>query len=389
MPYTDCFTGHIPLNRYLRKEHRCFAELLEIIPERYQNVKLTKDIFPFTSVKKLTVFMECHTVCDLLYFSPYEIWSTKYFGKDFFENMIKWLINYCKNNEGDINTYKKPVDFKTGRLFIILNYMLNKEPPPKFNISEEEQKYINRFNEAMQVIPKESLYNALNQSSELIDIDDILSNFYDKGNYIQRLNNLINNVKDYITCKSIHSFARIYLDTFDDECKFLLRLPKKTPIYQLPDKITDKEISNLKTAYSIYRFIKWLTSIDIEELSQKVFINNKMTEQQKAVLQERINGKTLEQIGIQYGFNRERTRQVEVLAIRRFKEGASISPHYFIRLIYAINGRCNLKSADLEQYLSKEQAKIFWYVIYKGSFDCEKYHFIKDKNILFFDKDKT
>lgn len=380
---------NIKIDRHFKNECRCFAELLEIIPERYQNIMLTRDIFPFTSVKKLNVFMECYTVCDLLYFSPYEIWSTEYFGKVFFKNMVKWLINYCKKNEGAINTNKKPIDFKTGRLFIILNDMLNKKLPPKFNISEEEQKYIDRFNETIQVIPKELLYDALNQSSELIDVENILSNFYDKDNYMQRLNDLIKNIKDYVFSQSIHSFARIYFDKFNDDCKFLLSLPKKTPIYQLLDKITDKEISNLKTAYSIYRFIKWLTSIDIEEFAQKVFNNNKMTEQQKAVLQERINGKTLEKIGIQYGFKSEYARQVEVLAIRRFKEGASISPHYFIRLIYAINGRHNLTSADLEQYLSKEQAKTFWYVIYKGSLDCEKYYFVKDKNILFFDKDRT
>ncbi len=114
--------------------------------------------------------------------------------------------------------------------------------------------------------------------------------------------------KDYVSSKRIYHFFKIYSDTFNDKCSFLLRLPKKTTINELLDKSTDKEFSNFKTLYSIYSFYKWFNTIDIEKMTEEMFIGSKINERQYDILQKRANDVTLEIICRQYNITTERVR---------------------------------------------------------------------------------
>lgn len=85
------------------KEKRCFAELLEVIPENYRNVKLTRKHFLPSVVLALHRDKNIDTVCDLLYLSPYELMRTRDIGEVRFDAIVKALKSYCKNNKGEKN----------------------------------------------------------------------------------------------------------------------------------------------------------------------------------------------------------------------------------------------------------------------------------------------
>ena len=381
--------NNIEIDRYFKRECRCLAELLEITPAHYRNAELINAEFPISPFNVLFQDNRCNTLYDLLHFSPYEILDIEGVGECSLKKIVKWIIDYCKNDENKISGSIRSPDFKTGRMFMILDSMLNKEDLPRFIISKEETEYINRFKAAAEVLPYDLLYELLSNASELIDIEDVLLNFYDKEQYIQRLNIILGDMQDYVSSKPIYHFFRIYSDTFNDKCSFLLRLPKKTIINELSDKLTDKELSDFKILYSVYCFYKWLNTVDIEKITEEIFISSKINERQHDILQKRADGTTFETICHQYNITKERVRQIEMKATALIKHNKAAAPYYFIRLIYIINNRHNLAYADLEHFIDEEHLKILWYIICKGKFDCEFFYYEKDNNVLVFDDDKT
>lgn len=380
---------NITIDRYFKKDRRCLAELLEIKPSYYKNEELTSDICSQVIYNRLVYGAKCNRVYDVFHLSPYEILNIKDTGTIYLKRIIEWVIEYCKNDNNKIFLFVNSADTKTKRLCIILNSMLNKEPSLLLNISGEEQKYIERFNQAIKVIPNELLFDVMNGSYGVTDLKKFLFRLYDNEEYIQELNDFLADTDEYISNKRVYSFMKMYCDKFKDKCGFLLRLPKKTLINELPYKLTDKEISSFKTSYFIHCFFKWLTSIDVKNIAGKIFDNSVISERHYDILKKRSNGETLEKIGRQYNCGREYIRYSEVQAMRKIRHNSIVSPYDFLRLVYAVNNSHNLTSADFEPFLDKEQTKILWYIIRKQGFDCQMFSYSKDDDRLVFDKDKA
>lgn len=370
---------NVKIDRHFKKETRSLAELLDIMPSYYRNADLSDNITSITLQYRLFCYVKCDTVYDLLHLSPYQILNVKNVGTVYLCKIVEWIIEYCKNDKNKISSSNP----QRQRLYIILNSIINNEPLPPFYFSNEEHQYIRRFCQAKKVIPNESLFGIINGSPKYIDLKNFLFHLYDNDEYIQKLNDFLADMKEYIPDKKIYSFAKLYSDTSKDSARFLSRLPKKMLINELPDKLTDTEISSFTTSYSIYFFFKWLTEINIESIAGKIF--DGINEWQYDILQRRSNGETLEKIGQHYNCTGEYIRYSEMRAMRTFRHNKT-SPYDFLRLIYAVNNRRNLTSADFEPLFEKEQVKILWYIISKRELDCQLFCYSKDDDKLVFDK---
>lgn len=167
----------IIINDELKSERRTLSELLDITPERYKTAILTKNHFPAIIVNTLQRFRNINNVCELLYFSPYELMTTTNMGEKRFKQLMESLIKYCKDYKGK-PAETTPVDTQTGRLFCAMRCMLDEHTPPRFDFDKQEQKYLHDFKFAIVVMPHDILEHELNNATEIINLRKVIFTFY-------------------------------------------------------------------------------------------------------------------------------------------------------------------------------------------------------------------
>lgn len=167
----------IIINDKFKRERRTLSELLDITPERYKNAMLTKNYFPSIIINTLQRFRNINNICELLYFSPYELMTTVNIGKTRFEELVKSLIRYCEVHKGS-SVKTVPVDAQTGRLFCAMSCMLDKRTPPHFDFDKQEQRYLHDFKFAIAVMPHDILEYELNNATEIINLRKVIFTFY-------------------------------------------------------------------------------------------------------------------------------------------------------------------------------------------------------------------
>lgn len=150
---------------------------------------------------------------------------------------------------------------------------------------------------------------------------------------------------------------------------------KETSIEDLQNQITDKYVSNEARLISYIRdFFEWLR-FDFHEIVQKQFEFISRSKGNTAfVLKERAKGNTLQSIGTQLKLSRERIRQIETQAIRKFWSNRNNRKYDLILLVSALdNGNCCIDKDCLDYYLN-EYSDYLWLIV-ENSKDNQVYFY--------------
>lgn len=108
-------------------------------------------------------------------------------------------------------------------------------------------------------------------------------------------------------------------------------------------------------------FIRWLLQ-DVGEVITRVFNSSLLSDRCKQILISRMNGKTYEESGRQFGVTRERARQLEEKGLRQFF--TALMANNFIPYLFAILGcPVRLSKAELTKFLTDEQVEFFWWAM--------------------------
>ncbi len=146
-----------------------------------------------------------------------------------------------------------------------------------------------------------------------------------------------------------------------------------------PDLTVAEFAEHLPDICGLRDFADWI-NFDLKSVAEKLLTATFNNHREFEVILGRADNKTLEEIGKNFGLTRERVRQIEFNATKRFKTAYKLSPENIFGCIYAMsNGKKIIIFDDLKNFILEDYAKIFWYFAKKKN--CDNKNFSYDEKL--------
>ena len=137
-------------------------------------------------------------------------------------------------------------------------------------------------------------------------------------------------------------------------------------------------------------FVNWL-NFDLNFVVEKIIAMTFRNERELMILFERNTGKSLLEVGHQFGLTRERVRQIELRSIRRFEQNKfsfSKSNNIFLFLYAFSGGKGILTLSDAEKIIDSSNAKILWLFLPKLNFEGQTFYYDDKEDAILFATEK-
>jgi len=368
-----------------------YYELLAVDPQEYKHFKISDFQISMRSINCLN-HSSIYTIEDLLRCSEVKIRKIKNLGAKSFKE-IKTLVlkqnNFSLENKILLECEnKKEHKFKISlELKAIIERIISGETLDTERIqllSEEEIEYINRIREAIFILGKDICLEIFLQPHQYLEIRDMLSEF----NRRSKLHNqLIENLTVLYECipnerrlNKISPFIKAY------HCSCV---SKNINISQLEERInTNDTVTDIRNMFKLVNevkihdqlcaFLKWIAldiNMIINEWFEIQYNNNNI------IIKNRSSGKTLAECGQIIGLTRERVRQIEVKAQKKFN---LFNKRYnIIMLLYAIrNGDEIITPEEIKKQISNHTSELIYLLKKAPSSD---YYYNKNLDIFIID----
>lgn len=296
----------------MESEVKTFSQIYELEPEAYSDIKV--DALPFSvRVMNRMYRMGVNTVCDLLNLNPEILQNIPGFGAKCQDE----IINYVKSLTLEKREVPEVKHFIPNELFAY-----------KTNIIKGQYDFVKESDlskEALETIEK------MQQARSIIDAELIDSCFFNT----ECICTVLTGIRSYT--KKMDKLATIRHKIYEiNKCRLANKALPYVYAYSQDDNVRTPIIENIQDESesleslvtrllltdnldtTIEKFIKWL-SFNVQADLDSYLIKLRENEREYRILQLRSQKKTLEHIGIEYGLTRERVRQIEGKAIRKFR----------------------------------------------------------------------
>lgn len=285
------------------------------------------------------------TLADLLKSSQQEILCLRNFGKGSFDNLISTLKKFFTPQKKEILT--KPLRLANEELDDFLrNAALNHDPQIDLIIAAFEK-------------------------------------FCDSVTIKSTFRNLPEEFRD----KRVRSF---FLACGLKKNNFFVDLPDDLTLSELPEYLSENNF-----AFDVAELKKFVDELnfDVRVATKKMFTSLFENERGFEIVRRRAGGATLEQVGKEFGLTRERIRQIESKAARKFshpKKGAK-KIFYFIHAL--TDGKFFLTLDDAKNFLDDKDTEMIWFFVIKALKDEEnrgtkRFNYDKESDTEIFNYDK-
>ena len=291
-------------------------EQLGLVPENYADMAVSE--LPF-SVRVINVFKNnsITTVSDLLRLRPETLMGIRNFGRNCMDEVVGRLRSLPKEpllerGHCKFQLNNKPLFILSHAESIALGDFSFAE---NMELSQEEVQALSEYQTGYEMLGEDLALECYLTPEKIIPVISMFSNFCRDAEQLA----LLRNEAADIPCDRRKNKAAGYIIAFtldDYKRRTLLSLcPSETcsidDLINIPLPNDSQKLTLLK------QFLKWCAfdlEAEVRELFLPIFSNKRM----ESIVQMRARKKTLAQIGDAFGVTRERVRQIEAKARRKF-----------------------------------------------------------------------
>lgn len=424
-----------------KNDYRTLAELFNINPEVYYNVRLQRAMLHARIISALGR-ENCNTVCDLLYCSKARLLHIHNLGSNALEEILAFIQEYCVR--GDIS-YQSEVPEVTlsinsskyaeqiVREYRYSNYklakILNVNPRIYRDVLLMEMGYPKRVLTAFNnVYPYNPYY--CNTLADILDmkLDDLLeienigtvmlreivsttmkyiydhskdvavdNDYYEQHRTLEQQHRaILIKIADLpfnIRGRRVCDFSQAFCSTVHNAgYGILYSIPYNYRVHQLADLLTTERYEDKHLYSALVDFIEWL-HFDLSEIANTLFKNSSFSTNEANILQRRVNGEALSSISKILNLTVEQVSEAEESALLKLKNTYENLRYDMLKLIHILqlNHYCILQK-DLAEYIGEKRAAALWYVVSKSTLNCEKYYYSTKRdsvefsnNVIYYD----
>lgn len=334
-------------------------EQLGLAPENYADMAVAE--LPF-SVRVVNVFKHngIITVSDILKLKPEILMGLKNFGRNCMDDVVDKLRSLPKDplpksEHRKLKPNNKPLLILNHAESIALGDFSFVEG---MELSQEETQALSEYQTGYEMLGEDLALECYLAPEKIAPIILMLNDFCQNTERLALLKNEItdiprarrkNKAAGYIIAFTLDDYKRRTLLSLcpSESCSIddLINIP-------LPDD--SQKLALLK------QFLKWC-AFDLEAEVQKLFLPIFSDKRMESIIQMRARKKTLAQVGDAFGITRERVRQIEIKARRKFSRYYSR-----IRLISKIsaekNGASTVSANDIEDYCKTNVTELLYFL---------------------------
>lgn len=327
--------------------------------DEYADVFLTT--LPF-SVRSINRFNEngITTVADLLKKTITYLMSLKGFGKGCLDEVEAFCAKLNEDNSVSV-AYDKTV--LSGVLSLFIN---NRDEVAvgdfsvfdNMELSESEEAMLQRYKEAYDILGEELVFECV---ASFENVEPIIRMFEDYQSitkkYIEILE-IVNALPE--NRKRNRAFGYINAFTLDEKERSLLKSMCDSEETTLLSMASTDKVDDASAYILLKKFFKWC-AFDLEKEISHLFENIYSNERIRTVIQLRVKKQTLEQVGGVLGVTRERVRQIELKARKKFSYSYSR-----IRIISKIvaeqNGEIIVTPTNIRKYCGEHTSELLFFL---------------------------
>lgn len=337
-----------------------FANTYGINPIEYVEVEVECANFSMHTYRRLRN-SGVNTVADLLRKNEVVLLSIKGFGRNSYDEVLRY-IKFLRQSVNEDNLESKMIRRQP--------YWAREQKELLFegrfdeinsDYLDKDRKYIESIKEAYEMLGEEIIKEIRKNSIVALEYERLFRDFYSKITKISKQRNEMKKCLDSLVALKPNKYVYPYIFAFpadtevrnklysvcvNDECTFedLLFI-----------NIDDYEIGLL-----FIKFLKWCR-FDLSSEYEEYLNSLKDRGRVEDILMLRCHHSTLEEIGNIYGITRERIRQIEAMAVKKFKIWEK--NHNFLAKVAAECGCCSVVPFKLIYDFLQDYSEIVIYML--------------------------
>ena len=351
-------------------------EQIGLVPENYTKMAVTELSL---SVRVVNAFKQnsINTVSDLLKLKPETLMGIKSFGSNCMDEVVSKLCTLLKEpllerGHQEFRSINKPL--------IILNHTESIAQgdfsfADSIKLSQEEAQALSEYQTGYEMLGGDMALECYHNPERIIPVISMFSNFWRDTEQLA----LLRNETSDIPCARRKNKAVGYIFAFtnDNHQRRMLLSLCPSEDCSIDDLINTSLPDDPQNLALLKQFLKWCT-FDLEAEVRELFLSVISDKRMESIVKMRARKKTLAQIGDDFGITRERVRQIEAQARRRFA-------YYYssIRLIAKIsaekNGASTVSSNDIEDYCKTNVTELLYFLR-----NYENVHYTYDEQLDIF-----
>lgn len=335
------------------------GEQLGLVPENYADMAVSE--LPF-SIRIINVFKNnsITTVSDLLKLKPETLMGLKNFGRNSMDEVIGRLRSLPKEPLLERGYLKLKLNNKP--LFILGHAesiaLGDFSFAEDMELSQEEVQALSEYQTGYEMLGGDLALECYLAPEKIISVISMLSDFCRDA---ERFALLRNEAADIPRARRKNkALGYIIAFTLDDHKRRTLLSLCPSETCSIDDLINIPLPDDSQKLTLLKQFLKWC-AFDLEAEVRELFLPIFSDKRMESIVQMRARKKTLAQIGDAFGITRERVRQIEAKARRKFSRYYSR-----IRLITKIsaekNGASTVSSNDIEDYCKTNGTELLYFL---------------------------
>lgn len=241
------------------------------------------------------------------------------------------------------------------------------------DLTDSTKEYIEKYKFAVQLLGKDITFDCINSPEKILPILEMFKKYYANFNRQSEIQELLEQIPSKRKLNKVKGYILAY--TLNDielqKWLFSFALSEETTLLDYTKNI---DIESDIVYKRLYHFLSWCSfdlQSEITDILKKVYKNDNI----KHVVYERSHHKTLEQIGTNLGVTRERVRQLESNAKKKFAKYQSLLNTIF-KISAESNGDKVITSYQISQLIG-DHANEFIFLLK----DCDNSNYTYDKHL--------
>ena len=360
---------------------QCFEALFQVDSNDYKDVSVSSLALSVRSENCLQK-SQCYTLADILRLSPDELLSTKNLGRKSYLEIVEKVKNSLDEIPHSVSIGEASSFIITDSFQVVLDaYIAIKEnisTLADLDLTPNEKECLSRLIDLEKELDPALLLQCAHNPGYAVQIIKSLNDFICTQQKETRILQLIPN--EFLCGK----YSDIYISPF----LWAYSQSKNIKNFTINENWTFGDIrknlpffTNSKWKY----FFDWL-NFDVDEVCSSLL--NSFSDELKDITLARAEGSTLDGVAQKYGVTRERIRQIELKALRKFHHNLQNARHDPFLLIYSLrNGDAYLTKDKFKERIFDERiADVIWYLISitKADEGCDLYYYSSKFNGIVF-----
>lgn len=295
-----------------------FADTYGIDPIEYIEVEVECANFSVRTYGRLRN-NGVNTVADLLRKNEVDLLSIKGFGRNCYDEILKYIRSLRQSvNEDSLKSQivrRQPYWAREQKELLFEGRFDELDS----DYLDKDRKYIESIKEAFEMLDEEIIKEIRRNSTVVPEYERLFSDFYSKITKISKQRNEVKKCLDSLVVLKPNKYVYPYILAFPADTEV------RNKLYSVcvNDECTFEDLrlinlDNYDICLLLIKFLKWC-QFDLSSEYKEYLNCHKDRERIEDILMLRSHHSTLEEVGNIYGITRERIRQIEAKAVRKFK----------------------------------------------------------------------